>query len=343
MRGPSTILLALLLATQAGRADWRIDLLEARGIGTTGPALRKAASGTDFDTDALEAAYHQLGSERYPEREEAQKKILAMGPEALVWLREQPVSPHPEIRHRLAEIRSALEFSSGDRLERMVVHAARSLLDEIGKPADPATGGVFHEWFGLDAGPLGESYRRFQCVAPEGMKGRVENGSVVFEGKRPGDDDQRLMLHAPDWPGGDEFPADFTVSTRLGGTPGGSGAWHLGVSIGRVRALYHPGYPGGGFRFEQVGTADDLTRNASMGFTPSTDEPQWMTVQVHRLENGSVHLTVSVRQQGSAPFKTTIKAAAEMIGPIDRISLDRSGRVGGDARFSELTIELGGP
>jgi hypothetical protein len=332
----------LILLPLPGLADWRRDLLEAQGIGTTEAALREATSGgAGIDLAALGGAYAELGSERYPERERAQSRILAMGPEVLGWLRKQPLSPNPEIRARVAEIHSSLTSTSGDLQPRMVNHAARTLLEEAGGKADPTTGGIFYEWFGLANGAVGERWRSFHFAADEGMKGRVEDNTLILDGNRPGDGDQRLELRAAEWPGGDIFPDSFTVSTRLGGTAGGGGAWHLGVSVGRVRALYHPGYPGGGFRFEQVGTAKELTQNTGMGFSPSTSEPQSMTLRVRRLNGGAVELRATVRQEGSKPFEASYTVPADTIGRLDRISLDRSGRTGGDARFSHLQVELG--
>jgi hypothetical protein len=179
-------------------------------------------------------------------------------------------------------------------------------------------------------------------MAPAGMKSKVEERTLVHEGQRPGDDDQRLVLRATEWPGTEVFPDQFTLTATLQGTPGGSGTWHLGITVGGVRALYHPDYRGGGFRFEGVDGNKHLGGNQNMGFTPSTEKPQQMRVSVLRQGHDSVRLSVTVTQQGSDPYEQTIEVPAETIGALTEVSLDRSGRSGGDARFSELMIEVEG-
>lgn len=333
----------LLLAAPVAAGDWRADLLKAEGFGLGAPELRRAMSGGGPDDDKLEAAYRLLASESFPEREQAQRTLLANGPAALTWLRGQPESDDPEVRMRVAAIRQSLELISNDRYKRMIRHAASTLLDELDGQPDPATGGIFYEWFGETAPQPDKRYRGFHLKAPRGMKSRVGDRMLQHLGERPGDDDQSLILKAADWPGTETFPAGFTVMTTLGGKPGGAGAWHLGVAIGRVRALYHPGYAGGGFRFERVDGNVELTANRSMGFTPSTEQMQQMRITVRQLGRKQVQLSVTVTQEGEKPFESSIEVDSETIGPLDQISLDRSGRTGGDARFSELMVELGAP
>lgn len=336
------ILIALLLlAPGLTRADdWRVDLLAEAGFGTTEADLRKALEAEELDRQRLATAYGQLGSESYPERQRAEKAIISAGPDALAWLRQQPPTDDPEIQLRVGNIRRVLELNSDDRRDRMIVHAARSLLAEIGKPSDPATGGLFYEWFGDKIPELGKRHRQFQFKAPPNMSSRIEEGALVHEGQRAGNDDQRLILRSTSWPGTETFPNQFTVTTTVQSTAGGSGAWHLGIGIGGIRVLYHPDYGGGGFRYERIEDNMPLSENQPMGFTPGTGKPQQIRVSVLRQGDESVRLSVVVRQEGSEPFEQTTTIAADSIGPLTEVSLDRSGRSGGDARFSELMIEL---
>ncbi len=333
--------LFLLLVGPSGAGDWRGDLLEAEGFRTDGAGLREAMAGARLDAAKLAAAYQGLGSESFPERERAEATILSVGPDALAWLGKQPVSPQPEVRMRVKTIRRNLELASGDRRGRMLRHAAGSLLEELGGAPDPSTGGIFYEWFGEPARKIAPRYRTFHYTAPAGMTSRIEDRMLRHEGDRPGDDDQRLLLKAADWPGRPVFPDRFSVTTTLGGSAGGEGVWHLGVSVGGVRALYHPGYAGGAFRFEQVEGNIPTAPNRSMGFTPSTDKMQRMRVEVQRRTGGRVRLAVVIQEDGGEPFETSSEFDRDTIGPLDAISLDRSGRRGGDARFADLVVELG--
>ncbi|BCX47608.1 hypothetical protein HAHE_15160 [Haloferula helveola] len=328
----------LLLATApAALGDWRLDLLREEGIGTGNESLEKALAGSRIETPALEKHYRQLGSESFPDRVRAQQAFLSAGPDALDWLRKQPADESPEVRFRVQEIENQLRFPAIGSRDRMIRHAAASLLEA---PESPATGGIFYEWFGQSQEDLGKPYRSFQFEVPEGMTGEVARGELRFSGERDGDDDQRLILRSAEWPGMERFPDQFSISAKIGGTEGGAAAWHVGITIGKVRALYHPGYAGGGFRFEQIGTTRELTRNQGMGFTPSTDELQRMLVKVRRLGDGDAELSVTIDQPDCQAFESTVRAPAEMIGPIDEVSLDRSGRTGGDARFDDFTIEF---
>ncbi|MGB1128655.1 MAG: hypothetical protein ACPG4K_01295 [Haloferula sp.] len=340
MKRRSALAMITLGSSLAWAGDWRHELLEEEGLGTTREEWRQSLKGTSLDQDGLMAAYLRLGSPRYPEREEAQQKFLRGGLGTQQWLRQQPPSADPEVRIRVAEILDVLEFPSRNGRKRMVQHALSSLLEGAESESDASTGGMFYEWFGQPAEDLKGGFRGFEFEAGEGMLGDVEGGMLVLKGNRPGDGDQRLILKAENWPARETFPDELTVSAQLGGRDGGQGAWHLGITVGRVRALYHPGYRGGGFRFEQVGTRKEFTGNEDMGFTPSVTEMQHMRVKVRRLENGSVELVVRVEQEGEEAFERTTTVSSTEIGELDQVSLDRSGRTGGDAHFDEFVVEF---
>jgi len=339
---PSLLPALSLLLTAAAADDWRLDLLQQEGIGSRREELRKFASRGEADPAALTEALRELGAEDYPTRERAQQRILSGGTAALDWLRDQQIPADPEVRLRVAAIRETLEFPSIGSRDRMLSHAVESLLDAGAPAGSPATGGIFYEWFAKPSGKLGDSYRSCTFVAADGMGGRVTDGRLVLPGERPGDGDQRLILHATDWPGREAFPDRFRVSARLGGTPGGEGAWHLGITVGAVRALYHPGFDGGGFRFEQVGSRSPVRPNRNMGFTPSTRAMQRMVIDVRRLRDQRVKLAVRVEQEDGGRFEDEVTVETALIGPLGWVSLDRSGRSGGDARFDDFAVELGG-
>jgi len=222
-----------------------------------------------------------------------------------------------------------------------VEHAVKSLLAE-GNERKENTGGLFYEWFGEGQAKLGKRYRVLTFENSANRGGAVVGGQVVFSGGGGQDGDQRLVLHSKKWPGEETFGEAFQVSAKLRGESKGMGAWHLGISIGRVRALYHPGLRGGSFRFERIDNHDYLGRTGSVGFTPGEEVPQWMSVKVRRLPDNKVSLEVVLEQGGKKEgrFETSIIVEADQIGELDEVSLDRSGRVGGSAYFDDFTVRI---
>ncbi|MDE0827509.1 MAG: hypothetical protein OSA48_11990 [Akkermansiaceae bacterium] len=324
--------------------DWRLDLLKEEGLEVTEAALKRSLAEFESPPEGLEEAYQSLGVDEFKQREEAQAKLLRGGRKTLDWLNDIEPSPDPEVRLRVAEIRKQLNSPQSSGRENAIRHAVRSLLSPKHKNA-PDTGGMIHEWFSQNAKTLEGNYRHFTFQSTSGRGAQVGSGILVMPGKDGNDGDQQLVLAAKGWPGQKDFGKSFRVSAKTGGKPGGVGAWHLGISIGNVRALYHPDLAGGGFRFEEHDKRPYLTQNENMGFTPSSDTMQWMSVDVHRLANDKVKLEVTVEQGESGPgrFQRSLIVDAKAIGDLTRISLDRSGRTGGAAIFDDLTVDLRTP
>jgi hypothetical protein len=329
----------MLLAGPGLAADWRLEFLKQEGIGTTPEALGKAAARFGKMDVNLRQTYERLGAEEFHVREQAGRDIQRGGADALQWLKNQPESDDPEIRERVRTILDAMETPGLNVRETALNYAVKSLLEEAGKEPDKATGGMFYEGFTGSLKATEKTYGSFEVEAAHGMPVTVTDGRLVMGGKRPGDDHQRLVLRAAKWPGAKTFPKHFQVSANLGGTKGDAGAWHMGLAVGRVRALFHPGMEGGSFRFERVDNRQELTTNEGMGFTPAMDAMQRMSLDVRVLENGDVKLEARVTSKDGKIFKRSCEVPADAIGPLDRVSLDRSGRTGGDALFDDFIVE----
>lgn len=320
-----------------------MELLRENGIGVSQEALREAIDGFEKSTVDFEAAYQGLGAEDFPQREMAQSEFLKGGSFGLEWLDGHEPSGDPEVRRRVTEIRRSLAFPLAESREGALRYALASLLAELSGRGEDGEG-MLYEWFGDKCDKLDDGYRKFQYESDSGRGAKVTAGILVMAGAQGNEGDQRLVMAAGEWPKKKRFGDAFRVSAKMGGKAGGEGGWHLGIAIGQVRALYHPGFKGGGFRFEQIDNPRYLTMNKDMGFTPVADSMQWMEVRVQRLNDGRVELVATVDEgpTGDGRFEQSLTVDAKVIGDLSRVSLDRSGRVGGDAMFDDFTLDLRG-
>ena len=259
------VMTCALAAPGENGKDWREDLLRDEGIGLSRDALEKALKGEPENGPDLEESYRKLGAGDFAGREAAQKELLRGGSPALKWMRSVEPSSDPEVRRRVGEIMALLGSASRKERKFAVTHAIESLLAE-GDERTADTGGVFYEWFGEDSGKLGEDYRQFSFSNSAGRPGKISDGRLGLGGNAGEDGDQRLILKSQEWPGGESFGDSFLVSAKLGGESKGAGAWHLGITVGRVRALYHPGMNGGSFRFEEIDTGRASDSNGERWF-----------------------------------------------------------------------------
>jgi len=326
----------------AGPEDWRLQMLVEHGMEI------ERLNPEDFEKipAVSEARFSQLvpllGSEDFKTRERAQEQIHLMGVEVIPWLHRLPEPDDPEIAFRLNAIRMRLDTERQWPETELLRHAMMSLTRErTGKPRDPQEPFVFAEWFRDEANTLDGGYRHFAFDGDEGLGGKVSDGALRMYGDIPREGDQRLILKPDGLIGNAVFPDDMRIEVFAMGQPGGEGTHHLGVSIGNVRALFHPGHRGGGFRFQRVDNQLELTRNEPMGFTPETGTFAFIGINVRRLRGGKVGITATVGQEGNERiYRNSIEVSEDVIGPLDSISLDRSGRQGGDAVFKKLVVAM---
>jgi hypothetical protein len=322
-------------------SDWRLELLKAEGISTETSALQKLEKRFSVSNDLLAQAISQLAAEKFATREQAQREILLMGKEVLPLLQQRPQSDEPEVRQRLAIIQRTLEAGGRWAKEDLIRKAVSSLLRERLKPngANPEPP-LFVEFFRDPAPSLEKGYRKFRFEADQGLLGSVSDGTLRMNGNHAGEGDQRLRLDAKSFTGQEIFPDSFRIEVKLGGEAKGAGTYHVGLSVGNVRALFHPGYPSGGFRFQRVDDQKELTVNSPMGFDPEGGKLQRMSLNVKRIPGGKVELEATI-SNGTKDFTERKVFAESVIGKLDHLSLDRSGRIGGDGLFDDLVVDLG--
>lgn len=176
----------------------------------------------------------------------------------------------------------------------------------------------------------------YQATAP-GWKAEVTGGRLRLRGDHEMGD-QRLFITAQKALGRKAWPDALEVKVKLGGTGEGSGLWHVGVSVGSVKVLFHPGHDGGALRAETVHDHKEFFANEDMGLTPAPDVMHDLTLKVRRAGPNYRFEVELVDGKSRKAYRKTFQVAAKQVGEFGRVGLERSGFRGGDALFESLSI-----
>ncbi len=205
---------------------------------------------------------------------------------------------------------------------------------------DLTTGrGWLKESFAIEAVSLDGGYDRFVYESTNTSGAEVRDGKLRHKGTGK-EGDQRLSIRSDQMIGRDRWPDEIEVIASLGGQEGNSGGWHIGVSVGNVKVLFHPGYSKGSFRAEDRISYAPIIPNEDMNFFMAADVLYEMTLRIKKTDNGA-EFNVSIKDaKGDATFKKTFTATQEQLGDYNQIGLERSGKTGGDAIFDSISIRL---
>ena len=102
---------------------------------------------------------------------------------------------------------------------------------------------LLRELFADEAASITGAYHQFHYEATVKAKAEVRGGMLRLESSVE-EADHRLYVTSRELLGQPNFPRRFIVKARLGGEAAIPGAWHVGVSIGKAKFLFHPGVDG---------------------------------------------------------------------------------------------------
>ena len=231
----------------------------------------------------------------------------------------------------------------GDAWQRWAAKelAGATLDQQLGKRRLDLSAGrnILEETFSRDADSLAKGYGRFFYEADNGGAAKVVDGKLRIDGNNR-EGDQRLAITSERLIGRERWPDQLEVRAQLAGEEGNNFGWHMGVSVGRVKTLFHPGLRGGGFRAETTDDHDYLFGNENMNFEPVTGVFHEIIIRVKKTKSGA-EFDITMKGGNGGEHKKKFEVTDEQLGEFNRIGLERSGRTGADALFDSLSIRLG--
>lgn len=199
---------------------------------------------------------------------------------------------------------------------------------------------LIQEDFQESVDSLEDGYGKFQYSSTNEGEAHVADGKLFMDGDHP-DGDQLLFITSQSAIGEDQFPRKVELTAQVGSKErGNTGAWHVGIFIGNVKLVLHPGFAGGGVRVETIDEHKRLLKLGALPFKPADGVLYELKLKVIKLESGCL-LQVTIRDPASdATLKGKLRVMEEDLGEFNRIGLARSGRPGADAMFGSLKIQL---
>jgi|GEM_PF-1835250 len=195
------------------------------------------------------------------------------------------------------------------------------------------------ETFMNDQALVAKGYGRFQYESDNQGQAKVSDGKLRIEGNQ-NEGDQRLFITSQQMIGRDRWTDELEIRVQLAGEIGNNYGWHIGVSVGRVKVLFHPGESKGYFRAETTDKHEQIIPNRDLSFAPAAGVMHEMILLVKKTNTGAEFEVTVNDGNGGPPYNTRFKVTADQLGDFSRIGLERSGRAGGDAVFDSISIRL---
>lgn len=216
-----------------------------------------------------------------------------------------------------------------------------ALANKVGEKRLDLTAGRtwLEESFAGNQPSLANGYGRFKYESDNNGEAKVVDGKLRIEGSRE-EGDQRLYITSQEMIGRDRWTDELEVRVKLAGEIGNNYGWHLGVSVGRVKVLFHPGESKGYFRAETTDKHEYIIQNQDLTFAPATGVMHEMVLRVKKMNSGAEFEVTVNDGNGGRAYRTKFKVSEDQLGDFSRIGLERSGRAGGDALFDSISIRL---
>ena len=199
---------------------------------------------------------------------------------------------------------------------------------------------MLEEAFAVAQASLAKGYRRFEYEADNDGAAKVADGKLRIDGSND-EGDQRVFITSQRMIGRKRWPDNLEVRAKLGGEEGNNYGWHMGVSVGRVKVLFHPGEDMGYFRAETTDEHDYIFRNEDLPFRPENDVMHEMIIRVTKTNSGADFEVTMNDGKSDKSYVRKFAVNQEQLGDYNRIGLERSGRTGGGALFDSVSIRLG--
>jgi len=220
--------------------------------------------------------------------------------------------------------------------------ASADLSNQVGaKRLDLSAGrNTLKEAFLANQPSVAKGYGRFLYESDNQGDAKAVDGKLRIDGDND-EGDQRLYLTSQRMIGRDRWPDKLEVRARLGAEEGNNYGWHVGVSVGQVKVLFHPGESMGYFRAETTDEHDYIFSNEDLNFSPATGVMHEMILQVEKTQSGATFKVTVNDGKSDKSYQRKFTVSEEQLGDFNRIGLERSGRRGGDAVFESLSVRLG--
>lgn len=190
-----------------------------------------------------------------------------------------------------------------------------------------------------------EEFRDLRTRSMTPVQCRVETGVLRLPASGAADSDVMVELDL-EKAFGKRTPRVLRVLVEVGSDGDSPVAWHPAIAIGRLKFLFHPGYATGAFRIEDLDSHSAHVQNTNMGHTPRTNVFHRVEIVATAVDEGehAFHVVVWDPTEPTARFEYGADGAAKFgvaaTGPLNRVSLVRSGRVGGVAQFRSLVLQV---